>query len=420
MPHHASPHQTGPVPDGFFSNKDFDFAIRGVLGQARYGAADIGEVLAAVGQVGSKDHDAWYQAWHDLGVTTSVTADAAAAAGHRASAAAAYLRAATYFGAAVNAIAALANSDQLVPTFRQHRAAWNSFVDSTSTEVARVEIPYEGTTLPGYFFSPATDGAPRATLIMVNGSDGAISGLWAGGAAGAIERGYNVLLFDGPGQQSMLFEQNTAFRPDWEAVITPVVDFLLGRADVDADKLAIYGVSQGGYWVPRALASEHRITAAIADPGVVDVAESWTAQIPAHLIALLADGAAGAKKFDRDLALGMKFSPETERTWNFRARPYEKSGYAATVIAVQQYTLTDAAASITTPLLITSPEGEQFWPGQSDRLAALVPGHATVVNFTAAEGANLHCQPLGRALTDQRMFDWLDDQLADPPADHPE
>jgi len=413
MPQHGSPHPPGPVPDGFFANKDFDFTIRGVLGQARYGAADVGEVLAAVGPVRSKDHDGWYQAWLGLGESTAAIADTAADAGHAVSASAAYLRAATYFGAAVNAVAGLKQSDQLLPTFRRHRAAWDRFVDTSAVTSDRIEIPYEDGTLPGYVFRPAADGSPRRTLIMVNGSDGAISSLWSGGAAGALERGYNVLLFDGPGQQSMLFERNTAFRPDWEAVITPVVDYLLTRADVDADRVVIYGVSQAGYWVPRALAFEHRLRAAIADPGVVDVAASWTAEIPGHLTDLLTDGASGAKKFDRDMDLGMKFSAQTERTWNFRARPYRQEGYAATVLAVQQYNLTAVAADIRTPLLITSPEGEQFWPGQSDRLAALVGAAATVVPFTAAEGANLHCQPLGRAVTDQRMFDWLDDHLAD-------
>lgn len=411
----SSHHPAGPVPHGFVPDKSFDFEVRGVLGQARYGASDLGEVLAAVGQVGEHDHDGWFRAWQRLGDETRRQAGAAGRAGHRASATAGFLRAATYYGAAVNAVAGLAGSDELLPTFRQHRAAWESFVDSTSAPVTRVAIPYEGSTLPGFFFSADAAGAKQPTLIMVNGSDGAISGLWSGGAAGALERGYNVLLFDGPGQQSMLFERGTAFRPDWEAVITPVVDFLLGRPEVDGNRLAIYGVSQAGYWVPRALAFEHRIAAAIADPGVVDVSASWTAQIPAHLMTLLADGEKGAKAFDRDMALGMKLSGQAEHTWSFRARPYQESGYAATVQAVQQYNLTDVAGQITTPLLITSPEKEQFWPGQSERLAALVQGPATVVPFTAAEGANLHCQPLGRALTDQRMFDWLDDQLADRP-----
>ncbi len=90
------------------------------------------------------------------------------------------------------------------------------------------------------------------------------------GGAGALARGYNVLFFDGPGQQSQLFEQGSFFRHDWEAVITPVVDFLLGRPEVDAGKLALYGVSQAGYWVPRAIAFVHRPAAAVADTCCVD------------------------------------------------------------------------------------------------------------------------------------------------------
>ena len=69
---------------------------------------------------------------------------------------------------------------------------------------------------------------------------------------------------------------------------------------------------------------------------------------------------------------------------------------------------------ITTPLLITSPEGEQFWPGQAEQLAALTQNVSTMVRFTAAEGAGEHCQPLARTLTAQRMFDWLDDQIGSP------
>ena len=73
-------------------------------------------------------------------------------------------------------------------------------------------------------------------------------------------------------------------------MLTPVVDFLLARDDVDADKLTLYGVSQAGYWVPRALAFEHRFAAAIADGGVVDTARSWHQNIPHVLLAAYLKG----------------------------------------------------------------------------------------------------------------------------------
>jgi hypothetical protein len=67
---------------------------------------------------------------------------------------------------------------------------------------------------------------------------------------------------------------------------------------------------------------------------------------------------------------------------------------------------------ITTPLLITDPEGEQFWPGQSRQLYDRLPGPKQLLRFTSDEGAQGHCEPLARAVRDTRIFDWLDDHLA--------
>jgi hypothetical protein len=57
------------------------------------------------------------------------------------------------------------------------------------------------------------------------------------------------LVYDGPGQQNMLFDKGYPFRPDWEAVLTPVVDALTIRGDIDGSALFAYGCSQAGYWV---------------------------------------------------------------------------------------------------------------------------------------------------------------------------
>lgn len=80
----------------FSGNDDFDFEIRTTIGQSFSGAADIGEVLAAVQGVGDKDYDGWFRAWLGLGDRVAALADASAQAGHSVSAASAYLRAASY------------------------------------------------------------------------------------------------------------------------------------------------------------------------------------------------------------------------------------------------------------------------------------------------------------------------------------
>ncbi|MGH1526599.1 hypothetical protein ACRAWC_22370 [Leifsonia sp. L25] len=73
----------------FSGNPDFDFEIRTTIGQAYSGAADIGEVIAAVHGVGDKDHEGWFRAWLALGDRIAAEGEASAAAGHAVSAASA-------------------------------------------------------------------------------------------------------------------------------------------------------------------------------------------------------------------------------------------------------------------------------------------------------------------------------------------
>jgi hypothetical protein len=395
---------------GFYENPAWDYVVRTLLGKATRGGADIGEVLATIAPIRPKDDEGWFAAWVALADRTAAIAAGCARRGHRSSAARAHLRAANYYAVAVNAINGLDSDEALLPTFRAHRAAWDGFLATTRWPVETLEIPYEGSTLPGWVFRPDRSGATRPTLVMTLGSDEAITGVWSEGAEGALERGYTVVLYEGPGQQSMLFERGIPFRYDWEKVLTPVVDTVLGLPDVDPAKLAVYGVSQAGYWVPRALAFEHRFAAAIADGGVVDVSRSWTAHLPHHLLSLYERGEKEA--FDKEMSLGMHL-PGTKATrteWRFRSRPYGVSGYSTVIDEVRRYDLREVAGQVTTPLYVVDVDGDQFFGGQGAELAALVPG-ATRQRFTQAEGAAYHCQPLARELTEQRMLDWLDEQL---------
>lgn len=66
---------------------------------------------------------------------------------------------------------------------------------------------------------------------------------------------------------------------------------------------------------------------------------------------------------------------------------------------------------ITTPLLITDPDNEQFFPGQPRQLYDLLPGQKEILQFTKQQGANYHCQPTGRQLTHTQMLDFLADHL---------
>jgi hypothetical protein len=324
-----------------------------------------------------------------------------------------YRRAATYFATALYAIDGSSLIDQRDALWQSQRSAWEHVVDLSPVPGERLEIPYEGATLPAYFFraKDAQPGEARPLVVVNNGSDGATSQMWAYAGAAAEERGYHWMTFDGPGQQSMLFERGVPFRPDWEAVLTPVYDAMTDRPDVDGQRVAVIGISQAGYWVPRAIAFEHRFAAAIVDPGVVDVSASWLEPLPKGMRRKLDEG--NKESFDREMHLSEKISKKVKSTLDFRGAPYglQSDSRFDLYKTVREYRLGDEVEQISTPLLITSPEGEQFWPGQSQQLYERLNSPKTLIEFTAAEGADRHCEPLGSALREARMFDWLDGYL---------
>ncbi|HPJ20328.1 MAG TPA: alpha/beta fold hydrolase [Actinomycetota bacterium] len=385
----------------FTSNDDFNFRIQTMLGGVYYGLGDVGEILATVSKVPDGDDRAWAKQFGEL--AERVERSAKESKDPRSSAEA-HLRAAVYFAARQDAEVTYASDEVILRTFHNHRRCWDAFAEAVGLE--QVSIPYPEQPMPGYFAAAGTGPAP--TVVIINGSDGALTWVWTLARA-ALDRGYNALMFDGPGQQSMLFEHKIPFRPDWEAVITPVVDLLLSRPDVDPDRLVLWGGSQGGYWAPRALAFEHRFAAGVADPGVIDVGQAWLGRLPPGLIQLLDSG--DRKDFDAAMS-GWMQDPATAATWKFRARPYGTFDPFEVFSAMRQYDLTDVAGQITTPLMICDPEGEQFWPGQAEKLAHLVKGPVELEKFTAAEGADMHCEPMARSLVYQRMFDWLAGVLA--------
>ncbi|MBV9921465.1 MAG: hypothetical protein JOY78_11510 [Pseudonocardia sp.] len=404
----TAPTTTAPAVAPFFADADFDYEFRCALGGTAHGVGDPGMWLAMAAGIVDGDRSSWFAAWTARGDQLSALAPELSdpeAAGW------AWLSASGAYSRALNAVDGLPPEEAdtvLLPTFRRGRSCWDAMIDLSAGRHLRVDVPYEGSTLPAYLLRPDGTGAARPTVVLTNGSDGSLSSMWAAGVAGSLARGWNALVYDGPGQQSMLFEREVPFRPDWEAVLTPVVDALVDRPDVDERALMAYGISQAGYWLTRALAFENRFAAAAVDPGVVDVSTSWTTQLLPEMIALLDSGQKDL--FDHYMSQ-MDSDPARARTYALRARPYGITDPYDLFTAVRGYQLRDVADRVGTPLLITDPDGEQFWPGQSEELASLLTGEHELARFTATDGADRHCQPLAPNLTQSKMFSWLAEHL---------
>ncbi|MGH9278871.1 MAG: alpha/beta hydrolase family protein [Acidimicrobiales bacterium] len=393
----------------FFDDAGFNFMTLLALGSSYRGLADIGEVLATIERIPNGDRETWIHEWTATADRLRWAAEQSEKGGHRASARAAFLRASQYYDVASVMAPGTKDPDRFHTLWEQHRQCWDVSLPYWDPAPEKLAIPFEGTTLEAYWFSARRPGADRRpTVILNNGSDGPVIAMWTLGGAAATERGWNAIAFDGPGQGASLHRQSMYFRHDWETVVGPVVDYLLTRDDVDAGAIVLHGVSQAGYWAPRAAAFEPRLAAVVADPGVVDVVSSWLMHFPPGTREMLADEA-NKDEFD---AMVLSGPPEVLGDLHWRMAPYGTSSpFDALRMAMAMHLDDETIAMIRCPTLVTDPDDEQFWPGQSQAMFDTLTCEKELVRFRADEGANWHCEPVAQALRDERIFDWLEGMI---------
>jgi len=288
----------------FHEDQQFWFETLRNLGFAVYGGSDVGEVIATASRVTSGDYDSWYDAW----ISTAQRLETEARASHPVSARDGLLRASTYYRAAEFFLHGNPGDPRIDHAYRRGVACFRDAV-ARIPGITSVQIPYQGTVLHGYFYRAAGEG-PAPTLVMHNGFDGAAEELHFFGATGGGERGYHVLTFDGPGQPAAIHRDGLTFRPDWENVVGPVLDFLTQQPGVDPGRIALLGVSLGGYLAPRAAAYEPRLAAVVAVDGVFDAVSALTAHLPLpHDEAVRRAAAEHDEELDRMIAKAREHSP---------------------------------------------------------------------------------------------------------------
>ncbi|MFE5681498.1 alpha/beta hydrolase family protein, partial [Streptomyces erythrochromogenes] len=240
------------------------------LGSSGAGAAEVGEVLTAVNAINQAGLSAqtYVDTFSKLGDELLRPPPGAPSDGQTKRFRA--LRAAQYYGQALFFVLGSDDPGAEEKLYKAGRDAWDSFCDLCEPAPVKASVPYLTTPLPVWFFRPDTSNTPRPTVILTNGSDGQNVDMWIYGVPAALDRGWNALVYDGPGQGQMLFVDQVVFTPTWEKVVTPLIDWLTARADVDPGKIALTGLSMAGDLASRAAAFEHRIAALVAMPGCVE------------------------------------------------------------------------------------------------------------------------------------------------------
>ena len=370
-------------------------------------SADIGECLATAAKVDADDPASWSRQWTALAERLTAVADTCLRKGHEVSAGEALMRAADYYRAALQRYPD-AGGPNVQRLTKASVEAFSNAVALLKMPVEIVRLPYENTTLPGYFFrSPYAD-AKGPVLIVHQGRDG-----WAEHcvyiAEAATKRGYHCLLFDGPGQGQVLRLQGLPFRHDWEKVITPVVDYLVTRPDVDRSRIGLMGLSMGGALAPRAAAFEKRLKVCVADPGVLSWREVFAGFFDAFDPSLNGLWRTDPDRFNQTIGALAQQVPLID--WGIKDSMW-KHGVrtpAQLMAAMEPYTNEDVLSRIKCRMLVMDGTADDF--SQGKRLYDALTCPKDYMLFTDEDTGLQHCQVGALAISSARLFDWIEDNL---------
>jgi esterase/lipase len=387
----------------FFKNDDMDFDLLWALGYQTGGGSELGECFHTASLIRENDPESWAKAWSDTAARLEAQAGKAKAGGHAITARSEYLRAFTY---RKMASMGLRHSDsRLREEWSKGRVCFRSAAGLMDKTVDAVEISYRGGILPGYFMHGDSD---SPTLIMFIGGEGwAEDGYFFIGHAGQ-ERGYNILAIEIQINQGTRFLNDKLLAwetiEDVEATLKTVIDFAMSGPGVDKERLAIIGFSGGGYFALKAASIDQRIKACIPDSPIYDMYGILKSELPGPLVnapAFITNSLVKLSSFNNSMSM----------------IDLEKFCWAVGVQSITEFM--DACKKlgkvdvekIVCPILCLASEGEgQSMLEQAREVYDMVRSEKKLIHvFTAAEGADAHCQLNNFSIMQEAVYDWLDD-----------
>ncbi|MFD9333297.1 alpha/beta hydrolase family protein [Streptomyces sp. NPDC060028] len=413
-----------PAPGAMrlFTDPGFEFAGLFALGAAGMRASEVGEVLSAVNEINTAG--ASEQSFTDTFRSWGERLAALPAAGRHGHEPPSQtrrfrsLRAAQYYAQALFHVLGTTEPGDEKELYLAGREAWDTFTQLCSPAAVRAKVPYGTTRLPVWFFHPDGPVEPRPTVILTNGSDGQNVDMWTYGVAAALDRGWNALVYDGPGQGQLLFVEELPFTTRWEKVVGPLIDWLERRVDVDSSRIALTGLSMGGNLVARAAAFEPRLAAVVSMPGCLS---PWLGFDKELRDVVTADKARTNRTWNEEVV--PQLTPQLAYTVKKRFEIFSKEALrearagrlfkdlwtpARTAIGLD---VTAVVPRIKVPTLVLDYDFEQFYPGQPRQMYDLLRSRREYVKLTAATGAQLHCSPMAPQQHCDVVFDWLADVL---------
>lgn len=377
------------------------------LSVAPYGGSDVGEVLTVANQIIPGDLDSYYDGFYNMAVRVYNRALNINASKFPVSASDALFHAATYFRGADFYLHGNWSDPRIDSLWAKQADAFNTAMSLLPVPGERLNITADGFYVSAIWFPASLEEREcRPTIIIGGGYDGGMEEVWHQMGRAAYQRGWNVLMYEGPGQATPRREQGLGFIVEWERVVTPLVDYLFTLPSVDTSAIALVGLSFGGLLAPRAAAFEHRLAATVALDGLSQFGALFLEQFGTRLTEIFDSG--NATLFDtavnqaRDVE-GTKFKWTVDQgLWAFDTEsPFDW------MTQMQAFTLENITDLIPGPLFCADADDDLFFLGEGKILADELGNRSTYHEFLSVDGAGQHAGIGSFVLQNQVVYDWF-------------
>ncbi|KAK1139771.1 hypothetical protein N8T08_011168 [Aspergillus melleus] len=397
------------------TSSEFNFQFLTALGSATEGGADIGPVLGAANKIKAGDMADFSREFYKLANATKAQAEDPENAFDPINVRDTWFSASQYFRHA-DFYNHKNWSDPLINTlWVEQTAAFDKAVATLPIPGQRIQIPSpEGnfTVEAIWYGAPGSEHRKLPTLVIGNGFDAAQEDSYHYFVAPALARGWNCITYEGPGQPTVRRNQNVGFIPDWENVVTPVVDWVFAEKAhaVDADRLVLIGNSFGGFLAARAAAFEPRLSAAVLIGGVWDAYAGFSRQFPSEVIGIYEAG--NYTDFD-DKVHSLRDSGKlpTSAAWGVDQGLWSFHTHSPSEFLdmSKEFRLEHVVDNIKAPVFVGDAEFENFFKGQPQKVKDALGDRGTLHEFKGVAGYHCH---IGAAQEFTRtMFAWINKTL---------
>ncbi|KIW25822.1 uncharacterized protein PV07_08965 [Cladophialophora immunda] len=390
------------------SDPTFHYQILRALGLASYGGADIGEVLATADQIKAGDFESFYTAFHNRAERVVAQVQQMSNA---VSIRDALFRASTYFRLADLYIHGNWDDPRILQVWEKQTECFDRAMSLLPTPGERKTLTSPaGFQIPIIVFPAGPEpGEKRPTIIMCSGLDGSMEEMYHVHGIAALQRGYNVVCFEGPGQVFTRRSQGLGFILEWEQVVSPVLDHLETLSWADTAKVALLGYSLCGLLGARAAAFEPRLAALFCVDGMYDLAQTPIFPVAAAVVQQRLAAADGAGAASIQALMQDPHVPTTLRwalshcRWAFNVRsPVEL------LEKLRRFTIADVVGQIRCPVLVCDAVEDHFAKGQAKMVADALGEKATHMVFTTDDAAEQHCHLGAARFCNQVIYDWFE------------